>query len=569
MGSAFKPGQVRTPRNDVQDFFSGLVGRGMSGANVGGQMAGGFQLPGYSGPFTPNETPLQQQGANAMGQALSGFDPAQGNKILTAFASMFNRQGMNSGDIAQRVNNVPGSDTLGSAANGGLQLQDVLQGLGMSTPGGFDQATSTLMNNPAISRLLSLGSGGSTSSANPALASLLGFQASMPGLDLLQMFNPNIGERGGLNAASGQNVIGAAMSPLNDAQAMLRGFSSLPAVDALLSGGGGDIGSIYQALDAQRRQALGGDVRDIREQFSNAGLRSSTDLAGAIGQRQAASESGMNATLAQLVPSLLSSQTQSRSAGLNFLAQIPQLLTQVGSTTGGLNLGQQQNTISGLGTAGNLGLGASGQSLDAMRSALSSVLQGQGLNLDALKAAAGTATADTGVNMQAMVQALTSAGQLSQGGASSMIDALLSNRGQQSGILQQLLGTQVNAAGQAGSQSLQGTDILSQFASGENNQSLQALLNSPNALQTITSLLPGLASGAFGMGQQQYGNASAGIDRQIADFQFQQSLLPMIIQYMSGTPAPTVTPSPFQTAMGAVGDIGGLLTGQALLKKAK
>lgn len=562
MGKAFQPGVINTPRNDVTNLFSGLLRGGIAGTtDVGSRLAGGFSLPKYSGPFTAQPTGLQTQGADAISGALKNYDPGFGQDVLAEFANMFGGGRDQSGAITTRLDNNPGSGTLASAAGGGLDLQRIIQSIGSSQPAGFGTATTSLANNPAISQLLQLGSGGSTS-ANPALAALLGFRSSLPGVDALQNFTPNISERFGLNNVAGQDVIGQALSPLHQAQGLLSSYSSLPAVQSLLNGGGGDIGQIYQALDAQRRQSLGTDIRDLREQFSGQGLRYGTDLANAITTRQGQSEQNLNATVAQLIPQLLGSQTQSRSAGLNFLAQIPQLLTSVGGTTGNLGLGQQQNTISGLGTAGQLGLGASGQSLSGMQSAIQSILSGQGLNLDALKAASATGSSD----LSSIVQALSSAGSLQQGGASSLASLLLQGQGQQAGILQSLLGTQVGAAGTAGQQSLSGTDILSQFLTGQSGQQLQALLSSPSALQTITSILPSLGAQAFGVGQQQYANADTGVARQIQSYQDSLSMIPQIISFLSGTPAPTMTKSPVAQGI----DMGTqILNSAAGLKAAK
>lgn len=563
MGKVFSPGQIRTPQTGANDAFARLVGQGTTGSNVGSTLASGFRIPGYSGPFTASQNGLQTQGADAIGNALASYNPGTGNDILAQFASMFGGPRVGLDTITGSLANNPGMGVLNTVAGGGLDLQGLIRSIGSSQPGSLSGATSTLMNNPAIGALLNLGTGGSTS-ANPALAALLGFQSSLPGVNALQSFNPTLGERAGLNGVAGQNVISPALSPLNDAQNLIRSYASLPAVSSLLSGNGADIGSIFQALDAQRRQSLGTDVRDLREQYSNAGLRYGTDLSNAIATRQGQSEQNLNASMAQLIPSLLSSSNQSQSIGLNFLSQLPSLLTQVGSTTGGLNLGQQQNTISSLGQAGNLGLGGSAQTLSGLQSAITSILSGQGLNLDALKTAAGVGSSD----LASRISALTGAGSISNTGASSAGQLGLQGQGQQADILQNLVNSITGAAGASSNASLQGSDILSQFGSGLNANALSALLASPGALQTITSLLPNLATNAFNIGQTQYGNADTGVSRQIQDNQFQLSMLPNIIQYLAGQQPPQLTPSPFNQAMGGINDVASLYTGAKVLGKA-
>lgn len=568
MGKVFSPGQIRTPQTGTNDIFARLLSGGLTGQSQAGQaLASGFKLPGYSGPFTATSNPLQTQGTQAISDALASYDPGAGQDILTQFASMFGGPRVGMDQIGSAVNNNAGKSVLDAAASGGLDLQSLIKTIGSSGLGTAQDAISTLTNNPVVSALMHLGTGGQTS-ANPALAAILGFQSSLPGVSALQTFNPTLGERAGLNSVAGQDVLSPALSPLNDAQSLIRSYASLPAVSSLLSGNGADIGQVFQALDAQRRQALGTDIRDLREQYSGVGLRYGSDLSQAIATRQGQSEQNLNATMAQLIPSLLSSSNQSQSIGLNFLAQLPQLLTQVGGTTGNLNLGQQQNTISSLGQAGNLGLGSSGLTLQGMQSAISSILQGQGLNLDALKTAASVTGSTNSADLATMAQALASAGGLTNSGASSAADIALRGQGQSADILNALLGQQIGAAGQSSGATLTGADILSRFGTGVNSDALQALLASPGALSTITGILPSLAGTAFNAGQTLYGNADTGVARQIQDYTQQLSLLPNIIAYMSGIQPPQLKPSPWDTAVGAVKDVQNIVSSQLFAKKA-
>lgn len=568
MGNPFKPGQINTPRNDVTNLFSGLLAGGIRGGfDVGGRLAQGFTLPGYQGAFGAETNPYQTQGANALSQALSGYDQGTGQNILSQFLQTISGgASAGQGGIEGRVNNIPGTDTLGAASAGNLPLQQLLASIG----GSLTQSAT----NP-IAALMQLGSGGATS-ANPALAALLGFKSTIPGLDQLMNFSAGVGgERGGLQDISGvtpeqallrqfvSGSAGGAQSALSNAQSMLTSFGSLPAVQSLLSGGGADIGSVFQALDAQRRIGLNRDIGDLREQFSSQGLRFGTDLANAVTRRQGESETGLNAQMASLLPALLQSQTGAQTAGLNFLAQIPQTLTQLGlgqqgnvvaglAQAGGLGLTGQGTRANALASSGQLGLGEAGMQADLLKLIPQLALQGQGLNLEALKAAAGTGSAD----LSSLVQALTSAGNLgiNQGAAGA-------------DVLKNLLTSQTGAAGTLGQESLAGTDILSQFMTAEGAQRLQALLGAPGALQTISAIPTNLATSTFNAGQQMFENQDAAIQRQIADFQANRQLLPLLFSFLGGTPPPVTTPSPFDTVMNAFGQVTDTVTGAKVLKK--
>lgn len=76
----------------------------------------------------------------------------------------------------------------------------------------------------------------------------------------------------------------------------------------------GSIDDIYKKLDDNRRLGLARDLNDTREQFSSAGLRNSTAFANASGVRQSESEAGLNSSLAQIIPQLLSARTAAASA---------------------------------------------------------------------------------------------------------------------------------------------------------------------------------------------------------------------------------------------------------------
>jgi hypothetical protein len=265
-------------------------------------------------------------------------------------------------------------------------------------------------------------------------------------------------ERAGLNAI----VSG---SPTSGAQNRLSALFDTIAMEELPG-----LPDVFAALDAQRRPALDRDIRDLRELFGSQGLRFSSDLAGAVGQRQSESEANILAEVARILPQLSGARTQS-----------VQTLGNIGQTIGQLALGEQGNILQGLGTAGQLGLEG------------------------------------TGLDMNALAQLIS---------------------------------------GQAGAGSILGQLGTSLFQGGQGN-ALQALLGLPGAQGAFREQQLGGIERLLGLGTGFQQLQQQPLDRQYAEFQRQLAMLPAILGFFGGTPAPNVGPSPLSQignlAIGAAG----------------
>lgn len=91
-----------------------------------------------------------------------------------------------------------------------------------------------------------------------------------------------------------------------------------------------NLSDIAKTLETSRQLGLTRDVNNIREQFSNAGLRQSGSLASAIGQRQSESQADMMKALVQEAPQLAAAQTGAGAALGGLGTSLGGLATQAG-----------------------------------------------------------------------------------------------------------------------------------------------------------------------------------------------------------------------------------------------
>lgn len=540
MGDMLDPKLINTPRDNATNSLAALLQKGVGGQNIGNQLAQGFQMPGYTGSFgqgvTGGQADVLGQMQGLLAKQLNGGTPT--DSAISALSGMMgNGGGMGPEQMLAMLQNPQGQQALQGIANGQNPLQQQMMGMvGQQNPAmaalmqqagfqpgqlqGLNNFQSNANANPQIAALMQ------NAGQNPAaLQALMGFNPSFQmggdadamrqltgqgpqglqqllgmgnfGLDergqLAQMANVQTPERQLLLQAIQGNPLGGAQQGLDAQNQAVQQLLGSGAMQNLLGGGGADPNAIYSALDAQRRTGLGRDVRDLREQFSFAGLRDSTDLQGAVAQRQAESEQGLMAQMAQIMPQLQAQQAQAQAAGLGAGGALAGMLGQGGQAAGQLGLQQQQNVLSALqgagqlglsgaqlgqqalGQAGQLGLGAGQLQQQALQAAMQGSLGARGQNADILGQLAG-------LNMQ---------GQQAQ--SSQQLQALQA-------ALQGQLGAQQNAAGalgQAGQLNLQGQQ-------GNMQAQLQALFGggqlSVDAQQANNAAL-GAAGNLFQQGQ--------------------------------------------------------------------
>jgi hypothetical protein len=188
----------------------------------------------------------------------------------------------------------------------------------------------------------------------PGGAGMFGFRgAPIMGPETLgqytQMFN--LPQYGGQLS---QGMSGAQQSALGyGAGAMNKFFGSGGDMDVIrqsttntLKGTGGafnDVGDVYAALDAQRKQGLKRDLGDLEEQFGVAGLSDSTGLHESAARRQTESEQNLMAEVARIAPQLIQSLTGQQQGAAQILGQLPQQVAAAGFNLGeaGRQVGQQ------------------------------------------------------------------------------------------------------------------------------------------------------------------------------------------------------------------------------------
>lgn len=592
MGS---PQKVKDPRNDAAATLSGFIQAALGNApegmaNFGPGQLGSiiqnmFQMPAYQGQLGTGVTDQQANIANILNQQFARDTSAPSVAAQNVPSAMLMQNAQNSNapvDFMQnQLSNVLGQNQLQAQSLGNTFAQDQMRALSMLPPqffgqaanmltGGNQQAISGLMNNagannPAIAQLL-----GASNNSNPFISQLAGAGSANPFIQQLAGAGQgaiNTPERQLLLSAAAGNPIAGAQQQIGGAQGNLQSLFSNAGIQNLLNGGGIDLAKVAAPLEQARQQALAADQRDIKEQFTTAGLRNSSNLADAMSKQALQSETGLQAQLSQLVPQIMGQQQQGQLGALNALAGIGGTQGQLGTALGQLGLGRQANVLQGLGQAGQLGisgaqvgsnaLGQAGQ-LQLGQNQLGSSNLGQagsllnqlfGINNQAATAAGGLRNDLLGVQNQALL----GAGNLNTQAGQILGQLGLQNQSNQANILNQLLGSQFNAASQLGSQSMQGNQLLaSLLQSGQQNQ-LQSLLGAQQANIQNAQLpyqLGNLAAQQTNINQQMAQQQNM---LQYQDFLRQQQLFPQLLSFLGGTTPTQVGPNAFQQALGGLG----------------
>lgn len=592
MGS---PQKVKDPRNDAASTLSGFIQAALGNApkgmaNFGPGQLGSiiqnmFQMPAYQGQLGTGVTDQQANIANMLNDQFFGDMQADSQARMNVPSAMLMQNAQNSNApvdyLQNQLANVGGQNVLQAQSLGNTGVQQQLQALGMLPAQFFGQAANMLQggNQPAINGLLQNGSAGNpaimqllgaSNQSNPFISQLAGAGGSNPFIQQLAGAGQqavNTPERQLLLAAAGGNPLAGAQQQIGGAQGNLQSLFSNQGIQNLLNGGGIDLAKVAAPLEAARKQALASDQNDIREQFTTAGLRNSSNLADAMGKQALQSETGLQAQLSQLVPQIMGQQQQGQLGALNALAGIGGTQGQLGTALGQLGLGRQSNVLQGLGQAGQLGISGAQVGSNALGQAGQLQLGQNQLGSQNLGQAGSLLNQLFGINNQAALgagglsndllnaqnQALMGAGNLNTQAAQALAQMGLQQQGQQANILQGLLGSQFNAASQLGSQSMQGNQLLaSLLQSGQQNQ-LQSLLGAQSANVQNAQLpyqLGNLAAQQTNINQQ---TAQQQNLLQYQDFLRQQQLFPQLLSFLGGTTPTQLGPSAFQQAMGGLG----------------
>lgn len=173
-----------------------------------------------------------------------------------------------------------------------------------------------------------------------------------------------LGGAGAGGASSGSNYL---MSLLQN-----------PAAANLLNGGQStDLNSIGNAISAAAQPGLDRNVRDLREQFSTAGLRDSTDLNAGVSDLMARNQGQITGQLAQLAPQIMQNANSTSLGALSSLGSI-------GQSLGSLGQGDLSARIAALTGAASTGTQAQGQQLNALNSLLGTTTSGNNNTLNSL-----------------------------------------------------------------------------------------------------------------------------------------------------------------------------------------
>lgn len=172
------------------------------------------------------------------------------------------------------------------------------------------------------------------------------------------------GPNGGGGSSSGSNYL---MTLLQSPQAQ-----------SLLSGGqGANLNQIGSAISAAAQPGLDRNVRDLREQFSTAGLRDSTDLNMGVSDLMARNQSQITGQLAQIAPQIAQNANSTSLGALSSLGGIGQGL-------GSLGQGDLSARIAALTGAASTGTQAQGNQLSALNSLLGTTTSGNNNTLNSL-----------------------------------------------------------------------------------------------------------------------------------------------------------------------------------------
>lgn len=525
----------------LQQFLSG--DQGASALAALSKFAGG------SGPFAPpgmEDTLKNLPGGDVLGGIASG-----NSDIMQQLLGL--TSGGAAPDAAAQLLGIGGNNQSPALALlQGFQPQTVPQGLQNigAQPSAGEQGLLGLQPNIDISQVLSslqnFGQGnvqqmlmGMAGSPGAAESALMGMQPNINvgnDLDMVRQFingqNPYISQvanAGQIATPERQLLLQSAMrDPTRQAQGALGGaqdiigqLMSTPALQNLLSGGGGiDAQSIFDTLNKARQGELGRGQRDIREQLGQSGLRFSTNLADIQGQQQTESLDRMMAQITSMMPQLAGQQQQGQLGALQTLLGASGSLQGLGQTIGQLGLGRQSNVLGGLGQAGQLGISGN-KTLDALVAAMQGQQAQSQTGSQAAQAAAGTNLAAQQGGLDAILRQLTGAGQLEQGRMNPLAQlsqqllgatqgagelGLNSQQSQIQDLIQQMTGAGQLANTRAGAQAnaLGTFGQLGQGASGQSLQALQALLGGQQGdmAQRIAALTQGGQLGTQSQGQQ-------------------------------------------------------------------
>lgn len=522
----------------------------------------GYKGSGFNPIFAGMQPGQQLPGLGSVGLS-NGVPGIPGASNITSLLSQF--AGQNPGNFNPQIMsflNNPGMSTLSQLMSGGSPVQNAIMNLA-GTPSSATGTLSPFMQpsqNPGLSQLLSLVQGGGVqppSSVGSAISALAGQNNVSAPTSVSQAIS-------NLFSGATQDATAGAQAPLSNAQNIVSQIQNNPALSSLLGGNPADFSGVLSAFDTQRQQQLTEDSQNLREEMSNMGLRSSTNLDQAQSNLAAKSQANYDATVAQLIPTLTGQQSQAQEAGLGILSSLPGILQGIGSTSGSLGLGQQGNLISALTGAGGLGvnlgnlnLGSQSNVLQALTSAGNLGLGSGSLantNLSNLLSGAGTAgglSASDASRASQVAQTLASLG--------------VTSTGQSGNLLSSLLGSQISAAGQGAQTGVSGANTLSSLFQGNQQNSLTALLQSPQVLSALNTLpytlagaQQGLASGdlsalttPFNMNQTMVSQLNNMVSNAYNNYQQTQSFFPQLLGFLSGSQAP-VTPSLFSQVVPAV-----------------
>jgi len=180
-------------------------------------------------------------------------------------------------------------------------------------------------DNPYGFNMNGISGGPSSYTFNPQFAGMNPFVAS-PGLNIPGLSN---GLPTGNSPLPGtEQVMSSLLANFGNNGNISSRLNGGPALNSLLGGAATDtMSNLFTALDNQRKQSLNQDIGNLREQYSNNGLRFGTDLSRAITDRQSQSENNLLAQVAGVMPQITAQDIQGKTAGLGFQTQGADILS--------------------------------------------------------------------------------------------------------------------------------------------------------------------------------------------------------------------------------------------------
>ena len=305
MGSAFETNRQDTPRTEGEDVLANLFKKFFTPGASPNLDFGGLSIPQFGGELTAAPNQLQTGGFGVAQQGQNAFGDTGLQNIMQILGGVTGQTG-GMDFLPPELRAAFGLPAFGGGG-GGVNLA-------AGAPGEVNvpEFTTSQFTLPGQTATRVGGGGGSGGGGD-------GLGGEGDGTRFLPEFAvaPPPGGLGGQPPPIGNEVAGSGVGSIGAAENILSGIGT---------SGSPDFAALGQALRGQSDIGLDRTIRDLREQFSTAGLRFGSDIRNEVARAGNESTANLNAELARLGISAAESQGQLRLGA--------------GQALGGLGLGQ-------------------------------------------------------------------------------------------------------------------------------------------------------------------------------------------------------------------------------------